>query len=399
MLKLIKPVVALFALFALTVAAAMADRVIIIEKPDVQRVVVVEREKPAEHRPLIQLALLLDTSGSMEGLINQARAQLWTIVNELAATKRNGQVPELQVALYHYGNATLPASEGYIRQLVPFTTDLDAVSRELFALRTNGGSEYCGQVIDVAVEELDWSKRDDVYKVVFIAGNEPFTQGQTPYQEAISKARSNNIIVNTIHCGNEQQGVGGQWHTGARLGGGDFFNIDHDREVVYIQSPYDDKIRELNVELNKTYIWFGEAGREAAENQAAQDTLNAGLSEAAELDRIKTKSNAAVYRHRADLVDASKDKQFKLDEVADEVLPEPMQKMNETERQAFIAANASRRSEVQAQIAELSKKRDAHIAAEREKQAGADAEATLGEAVSRATREQAAKHGFKRSKE
>ena len=38
----------------------------------------------------MQIALLLDTSGSMDGLIDQARTQLWKIVNELALAKRNG---------------------------------------------------------------------------------------------------------------------------------------------------------------------------------------------------------------------------------------------------------------------------------------------------------------------
>ena len=37
-----------------------------------------------ENKNLIQMAILLDTSGSMDGLIEQAKAQLWKIVNELA---------------------------------------------------------------------------------------------------------------------------------------------------------------------------------------------------------------------------------------------------------------------------------------------------------------------------
>ena len=86
---------------------------------------------PRHPRPVIQVALLLDTSNSMDGLINQAKTQLWTFVNEFAPLKRDGQAPELQVALYEYGKSAIPAGEGYIRMVLPFTTDLDQVSQQL----------------------------------------------------------------------------------------------------------------------------------------------------------------------------------------------------------------------------------------------------------------------------
>ena len=129
----------------------------------------------AEER--IQLAILLDTSNSMDGLIDQAKSQLWKVVNELARAKRNGKTPALEVALFEYGNDGLSGSEGYIRLVSDLTTDLDKISEELFKLTTDGGSEYCGMVIDRAAEKLSWSRAKDVLKVIYIAGNEPFTQG------------------------------------------------------------------------------------------------------------------------------------------------------------------------------------------------------------------------------
>src|SRR6478735_3515483 len=68
----------------------------------------------------IMLALLLDTSNSMDGLIDQAKSQLWKIVNAVAAAKsENGQQPNIKIALYEYGNDGLSADEGYIRQVSP----------------------------------------------------------------------------------------------------------------------------------------------------------------------------------------------------------------------------------------------------------------------------------------
>ena len=137
-----------------------------------------------EKKPLVQIAILLDTSGSMEGLIEQAKSQLWKISNEFIKARQEGLAPTVQVALYEYGKSSLAQESGWIRQILPLTTDLDKVSEELFALRTNGGEEYCGWVIKRAVEDLEWSPASDAYKVIFIAGNEPFTQGPVKYGES-----------------------------------------------------------------------------------------------------------------------------------------------------------------------------------------------------------------------
>ena len=168
--------------------------------------------------PKVQIALLLDNSGSMSGLINQARTQLWKVVNEFIAAKRDGMTPEVEVALYKYGAAP--------ERITPMTRDLDAVSRELFALQINGGTEYCGAVIKDATENLTWSNEPGVYKVIFIAGNEPFTQGPVAPAEACKLAAGKGIIVNTIHCGPDAEGISGGWKNGALLADGSYMVID-----------------------------------------------------------------------------------------------------------------------------------------------------------------------------
>jgi hypothetical protein len=168
-------------------------------------------------RPAVDVAILLDTSNSMDGLIDQAKNQLWTIVQQFAKAKKNGKTPVLRVALFEFGNTGLPASEGYIRQVVPLTDDLDKLSESLFALRTNGGDEYCGQVINEAVKRLDWSKEPNGYKAIFIAGNEPFTQGTVDYRKSCKRAIERGIVVNTIHCGNSQEGIKDHWQNGPQL--------------------------------------------------------------------------------------------------------------------------------------------------------------------------------------
>src|SRR5690606_7788473 len=125
--------------------------------------------KGDDGKPVIQVALLLDTSGSMSPLIDQAKTELWSIVNKLGQAKYKGQSPKIEVALYEYGKSTLEREGGYIKQLAPFTHDLDGISEILFALQTNGGDEYCAWVIRSALDSLVWKSRPGSLKMVFIA--------------------------------------------------------------------------------------------------------------------------------------------------------------------------------------------------------------------------------------
>ena len=347
-----------------------------------------------ENKPLVQIAVLLDTSGSMSGLIDQARAELWAIVNEFIFAKRGGVAPEVQVALYEYGKSTLAKKGGYIRQIVQFTTDLDKVSEELFALKTNGGNEYCGWVIQEATAKLEWSDLPDDLKVIFIAGNEPFTQGPVDYRKSCKAAIGKNIIVNTIHCGSQSAGLNGKWKDGAVLADGKYLNIDQNRQIVHIAAPQDKEITELSVKLNDTYIAYGIAGGRNYARQSEQDRSASSLSAEASIQRSVAKSSANYRNEHWDLVDAYFKDSDKLMELKEEELPEDMRKMTDKEKKEYIEAKAKERAEIQKKIQGLNEKRKKYVAAEMKKQQAAG-EKTLGSAVIQAVREQAKKKNFK----
>ena len=344
-------------------------------------------------KPVIQIAILLDTSGSMSGLIEQAKTQLWRMVNEFITMKRNGRRPEIQVALYEYGKSSIPASEGYIRMILPLTTDLDKVSQELFALGTNGGSEYCGAVIKAALEGLQWSTTNTELKVIFIAGNEPFTQGKVDYRESCKAAISKGIIVNTIHCGSISAGVSGKWKDGADLADGKFMCINQNKQVVHITAPQDKELARLSGELNKTYVAYGVRGRAGRENQYAQDSNAAGVAPSVAAERAKTKASHSYRNASWDLVDAVEEGKVKLEDVKKEDLPKEMQEMDPAARQAYVETQTKKRAEVQAKIQDLSKARDAYIAEERKK-LSEKGEDTLDAAIITAVREQAQRKNF-----
>jgi hypothetical protein len=346
---------------------------------------------PEPNKPLVQIAILLDTSNSMDGLIDQARTELWSIVNEFIFAERGGRRPEIQVALYEYGNNGLKAEAGWIRQVVPLTTDLDKISEELFALKTNGGDEYCGWVIKEATEKLNWSQSPDDLKVIFIAGNEPFTQGPLDYRESCKAAVTKGILVNTIHCGSEQEGIDGHWKDGAVLADGRYLSIDQNHQVVHIPAPQDKEIAELGVKLNATYIPYGRQGQVAQERQAAQDSNASHASPQAVVQRVLTKSSYNYVNGGWDLVDAVKAKSLEVGKIKDEDLPKDMRGMNAERKAGYVDAKAKERAELQAKVQQLNGQRDKYIAEETAKQQGNQ---TLGSAVKQAIREQAGKKRY-----
>lgn len=348
--------------------------------------------KPAV--PRIQLSILLDTSGSMDGLLDQTRAQLWQMVDEFAKAKKNGINSQLEVAVYEYGNDGLSSRQGYIRQVTGLTTDLDLVSEALFSLSTNGGSEYCGFAIDTAVRQLQWSHSEQDIKAIFIAGNEAFSQGPVPFAEAIAAAKSQGITVNTIFAGNYQQGTSAGWQQGALLAGGDYMSIDHNHRIAHIVTPQDQKIAELNAELNQTYVPYGNEGKKAAKRQLEQDSNSSDVSLGLLAERVKSKVSGAYKASTWDLVDALKEGVVKLDELAPEALPATMADMDSKEQEIFIQNKAEKRAHMQKEIAELSRQRADFVAEEKRKSTGPEA-STVSDALSAAIKKQGEAKDFK----
>jgi hypothetical protein len=348
---------------------------------------------PEAPQPRVQLALLLDTSNSMDGLIDQAKSQLWKIVNEFIAAEREGQRPILEVALYEYGNDNLSVEHGYVRRVLPLTTNLDRVSQELFALTTNGGQEYCGIVIARAGEELEWAGSADDLKTIFIAGNEPFTQGSVDYTEACKLAIARGITVNTIFCGPYGEGAGTGWMDGAARSDGSYMNINQNQEVVHIVAPQDEEIAELGRQLNDTYVPYGMEGADSETMQTEQDKKAGEVGLGALVQRSVTKASAHYRNDRWDLVDAVREGNVELAALGKDALPEEMQSMTQGEKEAYVRDQASKREEIQARILELNEQRKVYVAEEMKKLAESG-EDTFDAAVIKVIRQQAEQKSF-----
>lgn len=339
----------------------------------------------------IQVALLLDTSNSMDGLIEQAKSRLWNIINTITTLKYQGKEPVVEIALYEYGNDGLSKQSNYIRQVTPLTTDLDLISEKLFALRTNGGNEYCGAVISEALKKLSWGKQKADMKLIYIAGNEPFNQGSISYKESVSEALNNDIYVNTIFCGDKMEGVQTFWKDGADKGGGKYFNINSDLKVAFIETPYDAQIEACDIRLNKTYISYGAQGRYKKENQLLQDNNAKSIHKGNYMERAVSKSKSAYKNNNWDLVDLHKEDNAALDKINEEDLPAELKGKSKAEIKVIVTEKTKEREAIQKEMTTLSVKRQQYIDEQSKKTPGAD---DLGEAINRSIRDVAVRKGY-----
>ena len=341
---------------------------------------VVEENPPLTQTPVtdpredstvdVQIALILDTSSSMDGLVAQARTQLWEMVSDLQ-TGPDGDERKVAVALYQYGNNRLPKSDGFIQQLAPLTTDLDLVTVKLHALSTSGGKEYAPEAILRAADELEWSGDDAVERIIVIAGNEGFAQGKVTSHSALARAQDLKISVVTIFCTNRgaTDGALASWREAAELAGTDFTSINSDLRVVQVSSPYDREIMQKCQALEENRVYGANYCK--SEYTAQAERFVEGSSA---IDRALVQSRQVADK---DLVTAYGSGAVELEKVA---LPGAVANKSLQEKKAYLEEKAAVQANLRRELAELSAKRKNHIQQQRRARAGAP-KVNLGDAV------------------
>ena len=313
------------------------------------------------------------------------------MVNRLADARFDGKQVHLEIALYHYGNDALDARKGFISLVHPMSTDLDGLSQQLFSLRTNGGSEYCGMVIQTSLDSIQWSTDPEDLRFIIIAGNEPFGQGPVNYLTACKNAAEQQIIVNTIHCGDYEEGKRTHWYDCAALAKGRYLVINTDEQVVHIPTPYDTTILRLNMELNKTYIGYGSSGMAMKSRQMKEDKNAESLGAANAVQRTAAKTKASYSNASWDLVDAYAADSTMVERVSSSDLPDSLQILPRPQLAKAIEKLKAERLAIRKNIAGFETQMQAYIAEERKK---IGATKTLDQVMIETIVEQAVAHGF-----
>ena len=309
----------------------------------------------------VQIVLILDTSSSMDGLIEQARTQLWEVVGEMQLDEDDKE-RTVSVALFQYGNNRLAKADGYIEKLYDLTTDLDPLSIKLQSLSTSGGKEYAPMAILKAVETINWNPDDSAQKVIVIAGNEGFSQGPTSPSKAMEAAQNAGIKVVPIYCANGSSSRAGvaSWKRAAHLAKIELETIDPDKVVAKLDSPYDAEIVKKYRELEECNLVYGDQSyrTKVANNrkQAASYVSNRSMAVQAERAFVQSRQNT-----KGDLLRDYEGGKVQLEGIQESAMPQALRGRSKSEQKKILNQRAQRRRALKREINELNAKRNAHV--------------------------------------
>ena len=358
--------------------------------------------KKAEQKPRIEVCFVLDTTGSMGGLIAGAKEKIWSMANEMISAK---PTPEIRIGLVGYRDKT----DAYITKVYPLSNDIDDIYAKLMAFKTQGGGdtpESVNQALNEAVTKMEWSKSRDVLKVIFLVGDAPphmdYKQ-DVKYTDSCKLAMKKDIIVNTIQCGN-MASTTPIWQEIARKAEGKFARILQSGGVIAIATPFDKEIAAHNAKLGRTVTVYGDARMQRA--AASKNALALSAPAAASADRLEYLSKAKVKDAKAaevisgggDLTDLLANDKLKLADIEEKKLPENVRKMNKKDREAYLTKQVEERKKLQTELNALLKKRSTFIITKKAELKKAGKGDGFDEKVGGFIREQAAKKGFRYEK-
>lgn len=317
-------------------------------------------------RPAVEVVFVLDTTGSMGGLIAAAKEKIWSIANTLATVD---PAPRIRMGLVGYRDR----GDRYITVFTPLSDDLDAVYTHLMQYRAEGGGdgpESVNQALYEAVTRPDWSRDTRTYRVVFLVGDAPphmDYQDDVQYKESCRLATEGDIVVNTIQCGNLEETTP-VWRQIARLAEGRYFQVAQSGSAVLYETPYDDRIAALSAKLDATRIYYGDTKQRAAmeaRKREAESIYDAAAPSALAKRTVFNASKAGVknFLGSRELVADVESGRVDMATLATEKLPEELQAMSPAERKAYIFEMAAERQVLQDKVAELGKQRQAFIEA------------------------------------
>jgi Mg-chelatase subunit ChlD len=315
----------------------------------------------------LEMVFVLDTTGSMGGLLEGAKQKIWGIVNEVMQKQSR---PRVRVGLVAYRDR----SDAYDTQILPLTEDLDKVYMTLMDYQAAGGGdtpENVRRALAESVKSAGWSKSNQgIAQIIFLVGDAP-PQNYQEYPDVLTTAAEavrKNMIVNTIQCGNTAD-TRQVWQEIAQRGQGKYFAIAQDGGVQTINTPYDEKLAELGRKIGETYLAYGAEREKLTSAQAATESTVANSNMTTNTARADRALNKAINEdgYKNDLLSDIEKGKANLESVKPEDLPSDLKNLPTADRKTEIEKRLAERKKIREQIINLSKQRETFIKDERKK--------------------------------
>ncbi|HBD07758.1 MAG TPA: VWA domain-containing protein [Syntrophobacteraceae bacterium] len=341
----------------------------------------------------IEVCFVLDTTGSMSGLIEGAKMKIWSIANDIIRAK---PTPDLRLGLIGYRDR----GDEYITKVYDLTDDIDAIYGHLREFKAGGGGdepESVNQALFEAVNKMSWNPSRAVLKIIFLVGDAPphmDYKNDVKYQETCQNAVKKDLIINTVQCGISTRTTP-VWQEIAKLAEGSYVQIGQTGDMVAVATPYDKDLAEVHRDLEATVVPYGSA--ETRTKVREKVAVGAAAPAPAAADRAAYMARGGkgkVVTGEGELLDALESGRVNLKDLKEEQLPEELKKLTSEQREALIKEKQAKRKELQTKAADLVKQRDAYLDAERRKQADAGKKDAFDAKVGDMIREQAKRKGM-----
>ena len=336
--------------------------------------------------PRVEVAFVLDTTGSMGGLIEGAKRRIWSIARRIGEGRPR---PDLRIALVGYRDL----GDEYVTRVHDLSGDMDEVYQNLSAFNANGGGdtpEHVSRALHDAVHRVSWSQGAGL-RVIFLVGDAPphvDYQDGFDYHRHVAEARQRGIVVETILCGGDRQ-TAAVWQEIAARGRGHYAQIDGQGGMPAAVTPVDADLARLNGELAATVVAGGTAAEQAGITRKLEARKAMPAAAAAEAASYFADAGRVAEKDLVDLPAAEQKKQVEELRRAG-AAPAAVKGKTADEAVAYLQAQKERRADLQAHIQTLQTQRERYLRA----QPGARTDA-FDEKVVQNLREQAAQQGIR----
>ena len=384
------------ALFTATAAAVAVYPA--IEAFDAKKTIanpLASRNPQQQHQPKVDVVFVLDTTGSMGGMIEAAKEKIWSIASNMASAQ---PAPEIRIGLVAFRDR----GDAYVTQLRDLSSDMDSMYATLMDYQADGGGdgpESVNKALDDALNQMSWSQEQDTYKVIFLVGDAPPHMdypNERQFPEIMAEAKARQIVVNTVQCGQDSS-ARKSWMTIAQLGAGEYFQVDQAGSALALATPFDEKIAALSKKLDDTRLYYGtEKQKEKQQLKlAAAEKLHAGSTVESLARRAEynlSKSGETNFLGENELVDDIASGRIELDSIERKSLPAAMQALAPAEQQRLIEEKAEQRKMLRQEIEALSRDRSDYL--DQKVNALGSSKDSLDYKIQSAVKAQAAKKGL-----
>lgn len=281
---------------------------------------------------LIQICLVLDISGSMEGLLYQAQTQVWSLLDYAQSFRRKSRETVVEVALITVGNGATYEDQDYMNLVSHFTPDRNELADQLFLLKIEGSSEQYGNAISLALDSLTWNEKSE-FRSIIVLGNESFDQGDTDYQHTTREAAKQGILVNTIFCGQDSTGIEEKWLHAAEVGNGTYASINQTSQANR-ETPFDRQIFRL---YNKYLLSYGDSSFAKAAKKLKGNQISPAYRDMLfyRLDHQKKKK---------DIIDRFEESEWDLNRIDPQYIPETLKQLGDRGLKEYPVKKAQERN-------------------------------------------------------